>query len=190
MRRFVWVAVCVAGCVSERGASGPATAEAPQEPVASETPPPAPDAEADAGSPVTPEIADASSDIGPTVDAGATGAKPPEEPLKPLVLKGARKCTDAESAEDYCIEGRTLGMCYESWCITPSNCPRYCVARSARDYADCTPGDPKECAGVPECLKVMKETRATCKRLEKAATDDCLRLTCPIVRSLPSPPPA
>jgi hypothetical protein len=82
-------------------------------------------------------------------------------------------------------------MCLVEYCVTDAVCPRYCAARGARDYAECNAnvGDPKECMGIPECLKVMKEVRVTCANMGKNITNDCLRLTCPLVRSIPSAPP-
>jgi hypothetical protein len=54
--------------------------------------------------------------------------------------------------------------------------------------SDCKPGDPKECEGIPVCLQTYREVKATCAKIKKDFVNDCLRLTCALIRSLPPPP--
>jgi hypothetical protein len=185
----------VASCVADRTPShaGGPTADPATPVVVADVPADAevaPNAPSDAG----PTSFDAStpSDAGAVAksDAAAVDARV-EEPPKPLVVKGVRKCDEEETKNEVCFEKKKPGMCLDEYCVTDAVCPRYCAARGARDYAECNAnvGDPKECMGIPECLKVMKEVRVTCANMGKNITNDCLRLTCPLVRSIPSAPP-
>lgn len=178
MRPVFFLAVILAGCVADRAPSRPAPDPVPADPVAAT--PPASDREEPTDASVT--LLDASSEA--SIDA-QVDAKPEPPPPPPIVLKGVRKCDEAEVADEVCFEGTTAGVCYEGYCITPNVCPRYCAAIGQREFEDCPVGDVKECAGIPECIKIQKQVLATCKQIQKNMTDDCVRITCALVRSLP-----
>lgn len=182
----------VASCVADRTPSHAEAATAtPETPVVvADDPADAEVAPSDA-SVMSPDASTAS-DAGAVAksDAAAPDANV-EEPRKPIVVKGVRKCDEEEAKNEVCFEKKKPGMCLDEYCVTDAVCPRYCAARGARDYAECNAdvGDPKECMGIPECVKVIKEVRVTCANMGKNITNDCLRLTCSMVRSIPSSPP-
>lgn len=195
MRPTLVVAAAAAlGCVVACGAE-PAR---PQATPAAPGPEPAPPAElTDAAAPDTsaeapsadaraaePDAADAGA---AALDAGARDAAAPRDaaatPEAPLVLKGVRRCTAEEERDDACVEGKKRGLCLEGYCVTDSTCNRYCAATGARTRAACWT-DPKECAGVPECVRVLKETNAQCEQLRRRLFQDCLAVMCPTLRTL------
>jgi hypothetical protein len=177
-------------CAAERASSGPAS------------PPPDP-APSPSSALIGSGTADASVNASP-VDAGATdpaavdaatdspeastgdaaaGADASGWVEPPLVLKGVRRCTADEDREDACAEGKKLGLCLDSYCVTAPTCNRYCTASSARTATECRT-DPKECGGVRECLKVIQETNAQCEQLRGQLIRDCVATICPVIRTL------
>lgn len=141
---------------------------------------------ADAGSAPAPDASAPPSDAG---SDAATDARAPSAPQKPLVLKGVRKCTTEENQDQVCYEGTRTGMCLDDYCVTFDVCPRYCAASVKRDFEDCKL-DVKECQGIPECVKALRQTQTECENLGKRMTQDCVSTVCPNIRALPPKPPA
>jgi hypothetical protein len=122
----------------------------------------------------------------PPIDAAADVASVDAAPQKPLALKGIRKCTASEIKDEMCVERGKAGLCLDEYCVTLADCPRYCTASAARDHAECK-SDPKECAGVPECIRVMQENNRNCDALRTQLLNHCRTGACSTIRILPAP---
>jgi hypothetical protein len=167
----------------------PPAAEAPPAP---EEAPPAvvPATEEDASVPeVEASVADASLEAAATApvavasDAGKEAAA--DVPERPLVIQGARRCTDEENADEVCFVNKKGALCRDGQCITSALCPKYCAALGARSHEGCMEEPDKDCKKIPECASVYRKLRADCKKMIAQFTQDCVSLTCSLIKTLP-----